>query len=157
MIEQISNFFTIEMIYLWLNLGVLPFWFVLIFFPQSKICNFFVTSVFPLFILGVIYIYLTYDFYVSGYDFLGYFNLYLGLDELRSLLTDTSFLIIFWLHFIAINLFCGSWIVSDSQKFMISKILIFFPLIITYFIGPVGILIYWLIRIFFAKRISLYD
>ena len=26
MFEQINNFFTIEMIYLWLNLGVLPFW-----------------------------------------------------------------------------------------------------------------------------------
>jgi len=157
MIEQISAFFTIEMIYLWLNLGVLPFWFILIFFPRSKICNFFVISIFPFVILGVIYIYLIYDFFISGYNFLWNFNLYLGLDELRSLLTDTSFLIIFWLHFIAINLFCGSWIVSDSQKFMISKILIFFPLIITYFIGPVGILIYWLIRIFFAKRISLYD
>ena len=157
MIEQISAFFTIEMIYLWLNLGVLPFWFILIFFPQSKICNFFVISIFPFVILGAIYIYLIYGFFVSGYNFLWNFNLYLGLDELRSLLTDTSFLIIFWLHFIAINLFCGSWIVSDSQKFMISKILIFFPLIITYFIGPVGILIYWLIRIFFAKRISLYD
>ena len=157
MIEQISAFFNIEMIYLWLNLGVLPFWFILIFFPQSKICNFFVISIFPFVILCVIYIYLIYDFFVSGYYFLGNFNLYLGLDELRSLLTDTSFLIIFWLHFIAINLFCGSWIVSDSQKFIISKILIFFPLIITYFIGPVGILMYWLIRIFFAKRISLYD
>ena len=157
MIEQISAFFTIEMIYLWLNLGVLPFWFILIFFPQSKICNFFVISIFPFVILGVIYIYLIYDFFVSGYSFLGNFNLYLGLEELRSLLTDTSFLIIFWLHFISINLFCGSWIVNDSQKFMISKNLIFFPLIITYFIGPVGILIYWLIRIFFAKRISLYD
>ena len=128
MIEQISFFFTIEMIYFWLNLGVLPFWFILIFFPQSKICNFFVTSVFPLFILGVIYIYLIYDFFVSGYDFLGYFNLYLGLDELRSLLTDTSFLIFFWLHLIAINLFCGSWMVRDSQKFMMSKILIFFSI-----------------------------
>ena len=157
MIEQISDFFTIEMIYLWLNLGVLPFWFILIFFPQSKICNFFVISIFPFVILGMIYIYLIYDFYVSGYNFLSNFNLYLGIDELRSLLTDTSLLIIFWLHFIAINLFCGSWIVNDSQKFIISKILVFFPLIITYFIGPVGILIYWLIRIFFAKRISLYD
>ena len=157
MTEQISTFFTIDMIYLWLNIGIIPFWFILIFFPQSKICNFFVISIFPFVILGVIYIYLIYDFIVSGYNFLWNFNLYLGLDELKSLLTDTSFLIIFWLHFIAINLFCGSWIVSDSQKFMISKILIFFPLIITYFIGPVGILIYWLIRIFFAKRISLYD
>jgi len=35
MIEQINNFFTIEMIYLWLNLGVLPFWIILFFFPHS--------------------------------------------------------------------------------------------------------------------------
>ena len=98
MIEQISVFFTIEMIYLWLNLGVLPFWFILIFFPQSKICNFFVTSIFPFFILSAIYIYLIYYFIVSGYDFLSNFNLYLGLEELRSLLVDTSFLIIFWIH-----------------------------------------------------------
>ena len=91
MIEQISAFFTIEMIYLWLNLGVLPFWFILIFFPQSKICNFFIISIFPFVILGVIYVYLIYDFFVSGYNFLGNFNLYLGLDELRSLLTDKFF------------------------------------------------------------------
>ena len=157
MIEQIYAFFTIEMIYLWLNLGVLPFWIILIFFPRSKISKFFVISIFPFVILGTIYIYLIYDFFVSGYNFLGNFNLYLGLNELRSLLTDTSFLIFFWLHLIAINLFCGSWMVRDSQKFMMSKILIFSPLVITYFIGPVGIFIYWLIRIFFAKKISLYD
>ena len=30
MIEQIAAFFTIEMIYLWLNFGVLPFWITLI-------------------------------------------------------------------------------------------------------------------------------
>ena len=69
MIEQISAFFTIEMIYLWLNIGVLPFWFILLFFPKSKICNFFVTSVFPIFVLSSIYIYLIYKFFISGYNF----------------------------------------------------------------------------------------
>ena len=38
-----------------------------------------------------------------------------------------------------------------------SKILVFVPLVITYFTGPFGIFIYWLIRIFYAKRITLYD
>jgi len=35
--------------------------------------------------------------------------------------------------------------------------LVFFPLLMTYFTGPLGIFIYWLARIFYAKRISLYD
>ena len=157
MAEQISSFFTIDMIYLWLNIGIIPFWFVLIFFPNSKICSVFVSSIFPIFILSLIYLYLVYFFYVAGYDFGQNFSLYLSLDSLNQLFNEKAFLIIFWTHFIAINLFCGSWIVSDSRKFSMSKILVFFPLVITYFIGPLGVFIYWLIRIFFAKKISLYD
>jgi len=30
MIEQIYTYFTIETLYMWINLGVLPFWFILI-------------------------------------------------------------------------------------------------------------------------------
>ena len=157
MIEQIYTFFNIEMIYLWLNIGVLPFWFVLMFFPQSNICKYLVTSIFPYFVFALVYIYLLFLFYETEYDFLNNFNLYLGLNELKNLFEHNSFLIAFWLHFLAINLFCGSWIVKDSQKFIISKIIVFFPLIITYFIGPIGLFFYWVIRIFFAKRISLYD
>ena len=157
MIEQIYTFFTIDMIYLWLNIGVLPFWIILLFFPQSKISSFFVSSIFPYFLFGAIYIYLLYYVFIQDYDFLNNFNLYLGIDELSDLFSNSSFLILFWVHFLAINLFCGSWIVKDSQKLNISKIIVFFPLLFTYFMGPFGIFIYWIIRIFFAKRISLYD
>jgi len=157
MIEQIYTYFTIEMIYLWLNIGVLPFWFLLIFFPQTKICKIFTTSIFPIFILTMIYCYLIYTIFKNGYNFLDNFNLYLGIKNLVALFSDSSFLILFWIHFLAINLFCGSWIVNDYQKFNISKFLIFTPLVITYFIGPLGIFLYWIIKIFYAKRISLYD
>ena len=157
MTEQIYTYFTIEMIYLWLNIGIIPFWFVLVFFPQSKICKIFTISVFPILIFSMIYCYVIYLIFQAGYDFLNSFKLYLGINELLNLFSDSSFLILFWIHFLAINLFCGGWIVNDYQKFGISKILIFFPLIITYFIGPLGISIYWIIRIFYAKKINLYD
>ncbi len=157
MIEQIAAFFTVEMIYLWLNIGVLPFWFVLIFFPQSKICSLLVTSIFPFLILGGTYSYLVYYYFSTGYDFLENFNLYKGLFDLGSLFENESFLILFWTHFLAVNLFCGTWIVRDSLKFLISKYLILVPLLVTYFIGPVGLILYWIIRIFYAKRISLID
>tara|TARA_B110001450_G_C17530389_1_gene444427 strand:- start:455 stop:928 length:474 start_codon:yes stop_codon:yes gene_type:complete len=157
MIEQIYTFFTVEMIYLWLNLGILPFWLVLIIFPQSQISKVFITSVFPIFILSLIYIYLLYTIYLTGYDFLQNFKLYLSLGDISNLFENQSFLILFWIHFLAVNLFCGGWIVKDSQMFNMNKILVSLPLIITYLIGPVGITIYWVIRIFYAKRISLYD
>ena len=69
MIEQIYTFFTIEMLYMWINIGVLPFWFILIFFPQSHICRFFVTSIFPFFLLGGAYIFILYKSFLIGYDF----------------------------------------------------------------------------------------
>ena len=157
MIEQIYTFFTIEMIYLWLNLGVLPFWFILIVFPQSQISKIFVTSIFPIFILSLAYTYLFYIAHIDGYNFLQNFKLYLGLDKISKLFEYPSFLILFWVHFLTINLFCGSWIVKDSQLFGISKFIVSVPLIITYLIGPIGLIIYWIIRIFYAKRISLYE
>tara|TARA_B100000401_G_scaffold120177_1_gene78507 strand:+ start:166 stop:639 length:474 start_codon:yes stop_codon:yes gene_type:complete len=157
MIEQISSFFTVDTIYLWINIGVIPLWFILLFFPNSKICNVFVVSIFPIFILSTIYLYLIYYFFISDYDFVNNFNLYLGLDNLKELFNESGFLIIFWSHFLAINLFCGSWLVSDSRKLLIPKTLVFMPLVLTYFIGPLGIFIYWIIRLFFAKRMSLYD
>ena len=157
MIEQISAFFTVEMIYMWLNIGVIPFWLMLIIFPQTKVCGLFVKSIIPTFILASVYVYLLYLFFFAGYDFDKNFTLYLSFYDLAELFESNEFLILFWTHFLAINLFCGSWIVRDSQRFYMSKILTFFPLIITYFIGPIGLFIYWVIRIFFAKRITLFD
>ena len=148
MLEQIFTYFTIDIIYIWLNIGVIPFWLMLIFFPTSKICNIFVSSIFPIIIFSAIYLYLVYFFFLSDYDFLGNFALYLSLDDLKDLFSNDGFLILFWIHFLAINLFCGSWIVKDYQKFAISKYLTFFPILITYFIGPLGLFIYWMIRIF---------
>ena len=157
MIDQIYTFFSIEMIYLWLNFGVLPFWFMLLFFPQTKICRIFVTSVFPILVLAAINLYLIFEISKNGFNFFGGFNLYLGIDELLNLFSDENYIILFWIHFLAINLFCGSWIVKDYQKINMPKFLAFIPIVLTYFIGPLGISVYWLFRIFFSKKIDLYD
>ena len=157
MIEQIYTYFTIETLYMWINIGILPFWLILIFFPHSHICRFFVTSIFPFFILSGIYIFILYKSYLTGFDFVGNFSLYLGLNELSRLFEDHLYLMIFWTHFIGINLFVGGWIVKDSQKFSINKILLSIPLITTYLIGPIGMFVYWVIRICYAKRINLYE
>ena len=153
MIEQISAFFSTEMIYLWLNLGVIPFWIILIFFPQSKMCNYIVISIFPFFLLSLVYSYLLYLFYMTGYNYNQNFSLYLGLNDLRNLFSENAFLLLFWIHFLAVNLFCGCWIVKDSQKFNISKYVNLIPLFITYFIGPIGLFLYWLIRVVNAKKV----
>jgi len=157
MIEQIYTYFSIEMIYLWLNIGVIPFWILLFFFPQTKLCKIFVTSIFPILIFAAVDLYLILEIYKTGFNLLDGFSLYLGLDELINIFSDQNYVILFWVHFLAINLFCGSWIVKDYQRINMPKFLVFFPLLLTYFIGPLGIFIYWLFRIFYSKKIDLYD
>ena len=157
MIEEIYNYFALEMLYYWVNLGVLPFWLILIFFPNSNISRYFVTSIFPILILSGSYIFVLYKSYLNSYDFINNFSLYLGINYLSDLFTNKSYLMMFWIHFVSINLFVGGWIVKDSQKFSMNKILLILPLIITYLIGPIGLFFYWLIRIFYAKNINLYD
>ena len=145
------------MLYYWVNLGVLPFWLILIFFPQSNFSRYFITSIFPVFILSGAYIFILYKSYLSSFDFINNFSLYLGIDQLADLFKDKSYLMMFWIHFISINLFTGGWIVKDSQRLSINRFLVMIPLIITYLIGPMGLFVYWLIRIFYAKSINLYD
>ena len=157
MIDQIYTFFSISMIYIWLNFAVLPFWFMLLFFPQAKICKIFVTSVFPILILAIIDLYLIFEIYKNGFNFLDIFDLYIGIDELINLFSYKQYTIIFWIHFLAINLFCGSWIVRDYIRINMPKLLAFIPIVLTFFAGPVGLVVYWFIRIFFSKKIDLYD
>tara|TARA_B100001057_G_scaffold182336_1_gene183061 strand:- start:831 stop:1304 length:474 start_codon:yes stop_codon:yes gene_type:complete len=157
MFEQIYNYFTIGTMYYWINLGVLPFWFLLIVFPKSHLCKFLVTSIFPIFILSLAYLLMILKAYDNSYDFVQNFNLYLGITELSELFKDDSYLIIFWIHFIAINLFVGGWIVKNSEKYGINKIILTIPLILTYLIGPIGLFTYWIIKFFYARSFDLYE
>ena len=156
MINNLLTLLTYENIYLIANWGVIPFWLLLIFLPNNQITNFFTQSIIPFLLLGVGYAYLSYKIYLENNIFDG-FELYGGLDGLYSMFANESLLLIFWLHFLAISLFAGSWIVRDSKRYVIPKIITIPSLILTYFTGPVGILLYWFFRIFFAKKISFND
>ena len=86
MIEQIYNYYTVEMLYYWVNLGILPFWLILIFFPQSHICKYFVTSIFPFFVLSGAYVFMLYKAYLGSYDFYNNFSLYNGIENISKTL-----------------------------------------------------------------------
>ena len=156
MINNLLSLLTSENIYLIANWGVLPFWFLLIFLPNHQLTNFFVQSIIGPIILAAGYAYLSYNIYLDGKIF-GGFELYSGLDGLYSMFAYETFLLIFWFHFLAISLFTGAWIVRDSRKYLIPKIITIPSLILTYFTGPVGLVFYWFIRILFAKKISFND
>ena len=156
MLNDVIAFITTENIYLVANWGVIPFWLLLILAPNHGLTNFLAKSVIAPLLLATGYSYLTYNLYLEKNVFDG-FELYSGLDGLYSMFSNEILLLIFWLHFLAISLFAGAWIIRDARRYLIPKIITIPTLILTYFSGPVGIVIYWLIRIFFAKKISFDD
>tara|TARA_B100001750_G_scaffold127946_1_gene101560 strand:+ start:1691 stop:1936 length:246 start_codon:yes stop_codon:yes gene_type:complete len=81
----------------------------------------------------------------------------MSLDNLYTVFATESFLLAFWLHFIALNLFLGSWVSRDAYKYNMPKKLSFLPLMLIYFTGPLGLVIYWMFRIFYSKRLGFHD
>ena len=143
--------------FLWINFGILPFWLMLIFIPNSKLTQFFVNSIVIPLILAGAYGYTIYQSILLDVPILDFFELYFGLDNLYTIFSTESFLLVFWLHFISLNIFLGSWVSRDGVKYNISRKLMIIPLVLIYFTGPIGLVLYWFIRVFFAKRLSFHD
>ena len=154
---QFQDYLSFENIYLWTNFSILPFWLMLIIIPNSKFTQFFVNSIILPLILSTIYIYIIYQTILLEELIFDVLKLYLSLDNLYTIFASESFLLVFWLHFLALNLFLGSWISRDGVKYNLPRGLVSVPLILVYFTGPLGLVLYWIIRVFYAKRLSFHD
>jgi len=163
--ETIKDFFTIETIYLVSNYTVIPLWIMLLVAPNSKFTNIIINTIALPAILACTYSYLLYHQFYNGGIFseeatsiaLNNFSLYLGIDQLSSLMTNKVFLLIFWIHFLTISIFTGTWIAKDSFKNGIHKYVTALPLILTYFIGPLGIFLYLLLRLIIIQKVRIHD
>ena len=60
-----------------------------------------------------------------------------------------------WVHYLAFDLVAGTFIVRDSQEKAISHWLIVLPLVCCFMLGPVGLLLYWIIRVVHTRTISI--
>ena len=157
MLDQFQNYLTFETIYLWANFGILPFWFMLIFIPNSKISQILINSVILPLILACTYCYAIYQTILLDEPIFEVFKLYLSLDNLYTVFATESFLLVFWLHFLVLNLFLGSWVSRDGIKYNIPRLSLSIILIIIFFTGPLGLVLHWLIRIFYARRLGFHD
>ena len=157
MLIQFLDYLTFENIYLWTNFGILPFWLMLIIIPNSKVTQILINSVILPLILSITYVYVIYQAILLDEPLFDIFKLYLSLDNLYTIFATESFLLIFWLHFLTLNLFLGSWVSRDGVKHNMSRGLVSFPLILIYFTGPLGLVLHWVIRIFYAKKLGFHD
>lgn len=157
MLDNIQPYLTVDNIYFWSNFAVLPFWIMLIIVPRSKFNQILINSVIIPLILSFLYIYILYQVFLKGNPIFNIFNLYIGIEQLYTLFSDENFLLIFWLHFISINLFLGNWVSKDGVKYNIPKGWVGVSLVLIYLTGPLGLVFFWFIRIFYSKKLGFHD
>ena len=75
-----------------------------------------------------------------------------SIGEVRALFASDSALTAGWLHYLAFDLFVGSWIVADGLKRQIPALLILPCLPLTLMFGPLGLLLYIPMRLAFRGR-----
>ena len=69
-----------------------------------------------------------------------------SLDEVAALFTVKELLLCGWIHYLAFDLFVGSWEVEDAAERGISHWLVIPCLLATFMAGPAGLLLYLLLR-----------
>lgn len=70
-----------------------------------------------------------------------------SLDGIMSLFTNKASVTAGWVHYLAFDLLAGMWIKKNSEKFGIHHLLVVPCLLFTFMFGPVGLLLYFVIRL----------
>jgi len=78
-----------------------------------------------------------------------------SLADVQMLFSNEWILLAGWVHYLAFDLFIGSWEVRDAQRFGIPHWAVMPSLVLTFLFGPVGLLLYLVIRMFRIRNLNI--
>ena len=78
-----------------------------------------------------------------------------SLAQVSALFSNRWLLLAGWVHYLAFDLFIGSWQVRDAQAHGIRHWFVIPCLILTFLLGPTGLLLYFLIRLARVRSLTL--
>ena len=131
------------------NTGILIFWLLLLVFPKSKLTQ--KMTDFPWIPLVIAFGYI-YFLGTSDSIFSVDFSSLSGLTEMFQN-SNPRGVAAGWLHYLAFDFWVGCWILRDSQKKGVKHAFIIFPMLCTFMVGPVGIIVYTLVLLSQKKLI----
>lgn len=133
-----------ELAYKFINLGVLPAWLLLWFLPKSRVTEVIVHSGFYPLLFGTVYT----IFLVRGI-FFGAAAEGAGMSDAASVAAFFSHpngVLVGWVHYLVFDLFVGAWIGRDAERHGFAWYIRIPSQLFTFVFGPVGLLIYMIIR-----------
>ena len=126
-----------------LNAAVIPAWLLLALAPRWPWTPRLAGGVMPA-LLAVVYVILIVTGHGQG-DFL-------SLAGIRRLFDAPMFLLAGWVHYLAFDVFVGTWEVQDAQRRGVPHGLVLPCLLLTLLFGPAGLLLYFGLRRFTRPR-----
>jgi hypothetical protein len=138
---------TAEQLFSILNMMAMVSWLPLVFLPRVRWATTVVPVVMPA-VLAVVYVALV-AVALPGSE--GGFS---SLAGVRALFDNPWGLLAGWTHYLAFDLFIGGWEVRDARRRGISHLLIVPALVLTFLLGPGGLLLYLAIRSFVPNKMS---
>ena len=121
-------------------------WLLLIFLPRWKWSARIIAGGLIPVLLGLVYVSLiATHFGESG----GGFG---SLAQVSQLFRNPYNLLAGWVHYLAFDLFIGSWEVRDAERLRIHHLLVVPCLLLTFMLGPIGLLLYLVLRSVLKRR-----
>ena len=78
-----------------------------------------------------------------------------SLRQLSQLFENPHVLLAGWIHYLAFDLFIGSWEVRDAQQSGIHHLFVVPCLVFTFMLGPAGLVLYFVIRASITRKFLL--
>jgi hypothetical protein len=75
-----------------------------------------------------------------------------SIGEVRALFANDHALAAGWLHYLAFDLFVGSWIAELGLRHGVPALLLVPCLLLTFLLGPTGLVLFLLLRLAFGER-----
>ena len=135
-----------EQIFSMANMIALIAWALLIVAPRWIVTRKIVLSGAVSLLLSAAYLVLIVAFFGSSEGGFG------SLAGVMRLFTNEWVVLEGWIHYLAFDLFIGAWETKDAQAKNISHWLVVPCLILTFTLGPIGFLLYGVLRLFAAKE-----
>ncbi len=135
-----------------INALVVPAWALLLVLPKSPITKALVHSMLWPVLMGSIYATLLVAsmFFGPAHPDAGF-----SFTGVQALFDHPNGLLIGWTHYLVFDLFVGAWIARDARRRDISHIVTVPCLLGAFLFGPVGLLLYAVIRVFSGHGFSL--
>ena len=78
-----------------------------------------------------------------------------SLAEVRTLFGKDELLLAGWVHYLAFDLFIGAWESRDARRLQIPRLVMVPCYVMTFMLGPIGLLFYFAIRTAKTKALDL--